>query len=50
MGAEEVEERRIVRERRCGVRRRGRKCRDKGLVSRLLRGEGIAFAVNCWRV
>lgn len=47
---EEVEERRIVRERGCRVRRRGRNCRRRGLVSRLLRGGDIACVVNCWRI
>lgn len=49
IGEEEVEERRIVRERGCRIRRRGRRCKGKGLVSRLLRG-GIAYVVNCWRI
>lgn len=42
MGEEEVEERRIERERGCGVRRRGRRCRCKWLP----RGGGIAFDVS----
>lgn len=46
----ESEERRIVRDRGCRVRRRGRRCRGKGLVSILLRGGGIAYVVNCWRI
>lgn len=50
IGGEEVEERRIVRERGCRVSRRGRRCRGKGLVSNLLRGGGIAYDVNCSRI
>lgn len=50
MGEEELEERRIMRERGCRVGRRRRRCRGKGLVSRLLQGGGIAFVVNCWRI
>lgn len=50
IGGEEVEERRIGRERGCRVRRRGRRCRGKGLASSLLRGGGIAYVVNCWRI
>lgn len=49
IGGEEVEERRIVREIGCRVRRRGRRCRGKGFVSRLPRG-GIAYVVSCWRI
>ena len=50
IGGEEVEERRIVRRTGCRVRRRGRRCRGKGLVSSLLRGSDIADVVNCWRI
>lgn len=50
MEEEEVEERRIVRERGCRVRRRGRRCRGIGLVSKLLRRGGIALVVNSWRI
>lgn len=46
---EEVEERRIVRERGCRVRRCGRRCRGKGLVISLTRGD-IAYVVNCWQI
>lgn len=50
IGGEEVEERRIVRRRGCRLRRRGRGCRGKGLMSNLLRGSDIANVVNCWRI